>query len=172
MNKKSGKIIAIIVIIILILMNLAIFIRQRNLKKNDSSTAYTSNNESVSSETINENSLQEQISQMGERNRMQTYFGEYISEIEDKDYEKAYSFLNDKFKAKYFPDESKFEDYVKGKYPSQIAVNYTNIDRQGDLYVLTYEVSNPFDSTYAKLTQRAVIKENGNNDFKVSFQVN
>ena len=171
MNTKIKKIIIIIIIGILVLLNIAIFVKQQTINNKKQITNSSSTNSNISNEESENNSVQEQVSQMGERNRMQTYFGEFISEIEDKNYEKAYQMLNEKFKANYFDTEKKFEDYVKNKYPEQIAVKYTNIDRQGDLYVLTYEITSPFDSNYTKLTQRAVVKENGNNDFTISFQV-
>ena len=107
---------------------------------------------------------------MPDRNRMQVYFGTFITYIENNEYEKAYALLNENFKNNYFKTLSSFESYFEN-YPKNIMVNYTDIDRQGELYILTVEISDMFDEETEPISQRVVIRENDLNDFTLSFQV-
>ena len=50
---------------------------------------------------------------MTEKERIKTYVSKYISYIENLDYEKAYSLLNEDFKQNYFKTIEEFETYAK-----------------------------------------------------------
>ena len=100
------------------------------------------------------------------------HFGEFIKYIEDERYDKAYSLLNESFKNRYFENIEKFIEYAKNKYPKKnIAVNYNENKRYGDLYILTVDISDLINNEFESFTQRIVIRENSANDFKISFQV-
>ena len=57
------------------------------------------------------------------------------------------------------------------KYPSSMAVEYLNFERQGELFVLTVNIKDVFNSSASVINQRVVIRENEANDFTISFQV-
>ena len=122
------------------------------------------------SEEIIQNTISSKLETMPERNRIQTYFGRFITYIENKDFENAYKLLNENFKNNYFSNLDSFKNYFEN-YPKNIAVNYTNIERQGEIFVLTVEISDMFDEEAKKITKRIVVRENGLNDFKISFEV-
>ena len=117
-----------------------------------------------------ENTVTNKVMTLPEKNRMQIYFGKFISYIEEKDYENAYKLLNENFKNNYFDTIEKFEEYMK-KYPSSMAVEYLNFERQGELFVLTVNIKDVFNSSASVINQRVVIRENEANDFTISFQV-
>ena len=109
---------------------------------------------------------------MDERSRIERYFGKFINAIENKNYSSAYSMLNDSFKNTYFATQEAFEQYVSTKYPSEfIVVEYENIERQGELYVLTVSIDDGINQQFEKFEQRVVVRENGINDYTLSFQV-
>ena len=109
---------------------------------------------------------------MGERDRMEYYFSEFIDYIENGEYKKAYEILYPEFRERYFKTLDDFKNYVDKTYPEFVSFNYNDIERQGDIYVLTIVVINPdVSKEESKKSQRIVIKENDFNDFVLSFQV-
>ncbi len=186
-KKKIVYIVLIIIILLLIAINLIVFINNYFGKDNT-----ISNNEIVNNEISNENREVEintnyatvsnevdeenrtnKIASLSERLRMETYFGQYISYIESKDYQSAYNLLYDGFKQSYFPTLEEFIAYCQNNYPNNIAVEYTGIDREGTIFILKVKLRNPLtDSTQTDVPeQQVVIIENDINDFKLSFQV-
>ena len=179
-NKKDNNtikyIIFSIIILILIGLNLAVFINQHTDKKastNDTSNAFDPKNivREVASENTVEKSMQNNISQMGERNRCQTYIGEFLSWIEEGNYDKAYNVLNSDFRTNYFPSVDEFKEYVLSHFPKNSVLVYDDINRQSPYYIVTVTMDDDIDSSFTTLKQRFDIKENGNNDFDISFQV-
>ncbi len=192
-REKLKKIILAIVVLILLLSNLIIFINHlekqnfnNNNKTNIVNSTSSQNNENIitnnetnstnfeinttDDEEKTKNALEDNISSMGERNRMQTYFGQFILLIEKNEYEEAYLKLNTKFKENYFKTLDDFKKYVTEKYPKAIRLEYTNIERQGEYYILSVNIYDTFDSTKV-ISQSTVVKENGNDDYEISFQV-
>lgn len=112
------------------------------------------------------------LSEMNERSRMEYYVSEFISAIEAENYEAAYQMLYSDFKDKYFPSISDFESYAKGKFPSMISLDYTNIERNGDIYVMWVTVANPLAGKNSGSEMNFVLREYGLNDFALSFSVN
>ena len=166
-----------IVILILIGLNLVVFINHNSEKKK--ADANTTSNEfnpknivrEVANDNVVEQSMQNNISQMGERNRCQTYIGEFLTWIEKGDYNKAYNTLNSEFRANYFPSVEEFKTYVETHFPKNSALTYEDIDRQAPYYVVTVKMDDDSNSNFATLTERFVVRENGNNEFEISFQV-
>lgn len=133
-----------------------------------------SNTKIITEEEINNEEIQK-LQKMNERDRMQYYFGKYIKYIENKQYYRAYDMLYSEFKEKYFPTFEDYFEYAKEKYPFDlIAVEYDNIERNGDIYVLWVTIVDPISGNPTaedKLKQNIVIKENDFGDFVLSFSV-
>ena len=190
--ENNLKKLRILIILILVLLNVFILIKylikgnnisQSNLLNNNANSTniveeYIENmhNEKTENEiyeevTQNTNELiQKKLSNMDENSRMQTYFGEFIEEIENANYRDAYNMLNEEYKNKYFPNQSDFENYIKSTYPrGSLAVKYNNFDRKGDIYTLQVTIFSITNTNANKINQTIVIKENAKNDFKISF---
>ena len=167
MNKKNmlTYLIFIIIILILIAINLSVFIKN-NYKKiattNETSNVFNDTNDNVEINTNYETTSKE------------TYFGQYISLIEKKDYASAYELLYDGFKQSYFPTIEDFTTYAQTHYPNNIVVEYTDIDREGTIFILKVKIRNPLtDTTETEVPeQQVVIIEESVNNFKLSFAVN
>ena len=182
----------ILIILILVLLNVFILIKylikgnkisQSNLLNNNANSTniveeYIENmhNEKTENEIYEEATqnttelIQKKLSNMDENSRMQTYFGEFIEEIENANYRDAYNMLNEEYKNKYFPNQNDFENYIKSTYPhGSLAVKYNNFDRKGDIYTLQVTIFSITNTNANKINQTIVIKENGKNDFKISF---
>lgn len=112
------------------------------------------------------------LEEMGERDRIEYYFSQFITEIENKNYQKAYDMLYDDFKINYFPSIDDFEEYAKKTFPRMIAVEHTNFDRSGNVYILFIKMSDSLsgNKTDAK-EMKFVVREDGINEFVMSFSV-
>lgn len=175
MNEKIKRLCLLILVLILMAINIYIYLinnKTSNQKSNQNNVSTNQNvNSTVASNEEVTNALESKIADMGERTRMQTYYGQFINLVETGKYDEAYEKLNKKFKTNYFPSVDKFKEYVVSKYPKNIRLVYTNIDRQGEYYILTVTVYDSFDENYQSFQQTVVVKENGNNDYEISFQV-
>lgn len=175
-NKKIKYIMLLIVVLLLIAINIIVFmnnyIEESNVEHAENKVTSNIVNELTSSEVDNKN-RENKIASLNEKSRMQTYFGTYISYIEAKNYKSAYDLLYDGFKQTYFPTLQDFEQYAKTKYPNNMIINYTNITREGTIYVLTLEIRDVLNSnkqTEIESTQ-VVVMEEDINKFKISFEV-
>ena len=179
-NDKLKYLILIIAILILMALNLYVFINnyyseeisKENIFNDINNIAINTNYEVSSKEDDEENRINK-IATLTEKQRMQTYFGQYISNIENKNYEEAYNLLYDGFKQNYFNTLEDFIEYVQKNYPDNIVVEYTNIERQGTLFILSVEIKDVLNSMNQEniIKQQIVIIENDVNDFKLSFSV-
>ncbi len=171
MDKKVINILLVMVVLILLAINIKIFINNHEEKADEEPNSVIENSMVQNDEQKDiQNTITNKVADMTERSRMQTYFGTFISYIEEKDYESAYNLLNENFKNNYFSTLEQFETYIQ-KYPKDIAVDYKNIERQGELFVLTVEIKDVFNKEFQAITQRVVIRELGVNQFTISFQV-
>lgn len=171
MDKKVINILLAIVVLILLAINIKIFINNHKEKADVEQNSDVENSMIQNIEQDDtQNVITSKVEDMTERSRMQTYFGTFISYIEEKNYESAYKLLNENFKNNYFSTLEQFETYIQ-KYPKDIAVDYKKIERQGELFVLTVEIKDVFNKEVQAITQRVVIRELGVNQFTISFQV-
>ena len=123
-------------------------------------------------ETKKEQAIIDDLAGMEERDRIEYYFGEFIRNIELDNYAEAYEVLNEEFKNTYFSTQDEFVKYVKAYFPNEIAVEYNNIERNGNTYILWVKMSNAL--TVDKSSGRAmnvVIREYAVHDFELSFSV-
>lgn len=174
-NKKS-IIPWIIVLLILICINIAYVINNilKDPERKETTKTNTNTNTTQSTVSVDE-AYMNRLKKMGERDRMEHYFGKYITYIEKKEYEKAYDLLYPEFKNRYFKTLEEYKNYIQEKYPKDmISVNYNNIERQGEYYVLFIEIvdlSNSSKNDEKKITQKVVLYEKDYDDFVLSFDV-
>ena len=113
-----------------------------------------------------------ELKSMSEVDRIHKYFSEYVKCIDLKDYETAYSYLYPEFKANYFPEFAKFEEYAKKTFPEFMGIQYEDIERQGNYYVLTVYIYDALaEQIDVYVVQKFVIYENNFGEFTLSFQV-
>ncbi len=171
-----NEILMIVAILILIIVSLSLYDKKvlqpkRNQEKSFQISESGEKQESVVVVPRTEEEIIKKLSQMGERDRMEYYCGEYFRHLENEEYNEAYALLYDEFKKNYFPTVDDFIAYVKKTYPSQWALSYSDITRQGNLYVLRLEIYDVLGSKENEKVQFVVIRENTYNDFVLSFQV-
>ena len=179
MNENLKRILRFLVILILILIN--IIILRYNLKKEKTQEKNTNNTNNINTTAIAENKTineitesinkqeEKKVSKMSEGQRAKAYLGEFIEAITDGNYSDAYNMLNEEYRKNYFTNQSDFENYIKTSFPQgNLAVEYSNFDRKGDIYVLDVNIYN-VNNADKKINKTVVIRENGLNDFKISF---
>jgi hypothetical protein len=167
------------IVIILIIVNLIIFTRKFYKPKVEAEkvneTIRMVGDDKKTPEQVSVPKTDEEIIKMlsgyGERDRMEYYCGQYFKHIERHEYDAAYNLLYTEFKQNYFPTVEDFEEYIKKTYPAHWALEYDDISRQGDIYVLRLKILDVLGSKENEKVQRVVVKENNYNDFVISFQV-
>ncbi len=168
--KRDSKPLIIGIAIILILI---ILVFVTNKKNNDTDTYEGMTDEEIEvtvKESVNEMKKND-LGGMGERDRIEYYISSFITSIENKQYEEAYEMLYEDFKKNYFPTFDKFKEYASTKFPTEISLNYTNIERNGTVYIVWADLSNPLGSKDSKIEMNFVVQENDLNDFDMSFKV-
>lgn len=169
----------ILIVIVLIIINLILFTKKslqpRIEEKKANETMIMVGEEKKKPEPVSVPQTDEEIVKMlsgyKERDRMEYYCGQYFKHLEKHEYDAAYNLLYTEFKQNYFPTVEEFEEYVKKTYPEQWALDYDDITRQGDLYVLRLKILDVLGSRENEKIQRIVVRENYYNDFVISFQV-
>lgn len=181
MSEKNKLIFILVLISILIIIAICLFVfinsnfeNANNVQQNTGLNENINTNYTTTSNEVDDQNRDALVASLNERQRMQTYFGRYLSYIESGDYESAYNLLYDGFKQNYFPTLKDFETYAQNNYPANMVVEYINIERQGTIFILTIKIRNALnDNTQTDVPeQQIVVTENDVNDFKLSFEVN
>lgn len=114
----------------------------------------------------------EKLQTMNERDRMEYYFSYWIQLVEKGEYEEAYGILYPQFRETYFNSLSKFREYTQNTFPRMSGIKYTNIERNGDVYVLWVDISDVLNGTRSGATSiNVVIRENGFANIEMSFSL-
>lgn len=172
MEKKDRRgltILLAIVACILTIVNIRLYISKNEEKLLENEVT----NNATPTKKTDEEKREELISdlkEMNERDRMERYFGEYIDYVESGEYEKAYNLLYPEFKENYFPSIEEYEKYVKEKYPEVIIVDYDNIERQGQYYVLFIKIPKAGREEEI-ITQNVVLYEKDYAEYYISFSL-
>lgn len=166
--KKNLRILLLIIAILTIIV-LIVLIAINNSKNNKTSEMAEQEN-SAESEELVENSITSNISKMSEEDRIESYIGEFISLIEEKNYSQAYNKLNANFKNNYFKTVEDFEKYAESKYPSNPNIEYSSIEKIGEIYLIQTKITDVIDSSFQEVSQKFVVRENGANDYTISFE--
>lgn len=188
-NKKDTKIrnkkIFLIVMVLIVsvwtftnifyVFNLMEYIKElESMKEKEETSNTTIQENTLTKEEIEENTNELEIADLkdkDERTIIQQYCGKFIRYIENKEYDKAYNLLYPDFKNNYFKTVEDFKKYAEEKFPQTlIAVEYNNIERQGQYYILFTTIKTPLNVDYS-MDQKFILIENGFNDFKISFDV-
>ena len=174
MDKRIKKILITIVILILLALNLIVFMNnnfKRDDKKVQNETINTIVEHNIATEEETEYSRKEMLNGYPEATRMKIYVGQYFSYIDSKNYEEAYNLLYDEFKNTYFKTLQDFITYASNKYPEEIFVEYTNMEREGTIYILTIKIQDSLNKNFSPIEQNIVIREDDLNDYALSFEV-
>lgn len=177
--KNIKNIILILVVVLVIIIAIVVL----KLTEPEENVEYTKTN-TIKLEEIEEHKEEleddkyqrylERIKNATERERIEAYAGKFFTYLNDKDYESAYELLSDGFKSSYFRELSVFEEYVKISFPKRlITVEYDNIERNGNLYILTVKIIDPINATSAEDYDEkyVIIEEYDYDNFKMSFSV-
>lgn len=173
MDRKVKIILIVIVILILIALNIMVYVNEHT-NKNESKEENVINTiveHNIATEEETDSSRKEMLSDYPEASRIKAYIGQYFSAIDYKDYETAYNILYENFKNTYFKTLEEFEIYAKEKYPDEIMVEYTNMEREGTMYIMTVKITDTLNKDYQPFEQNIVVLENNLNDFVLSFNV-
>lgn len=170
---KNKMLIIKIVTVVLVFMNIIILFERIILPKFKSSPkaqddTYVQDLE----EKYIQNGQLPPTSELSEKDRLRLYLATYIRSLEERNYEKAYGYLYDNFKQNYFKTIDEYKHYIENKnFPDIIAIEYNDISRQGEYYILDVTLSDAMDDDGFKEYILFVIKENAADDFDLSFEI-
>ncbi|HIU51768.1 MAG TPA: hypothetical protein IAB70_03995 [Candidatus Merdicola faecigallinarum] len=173
-DERTYTIILAIIACVLMVINISIYINQNKyIPQQKSSENTTVQKATIKTEEEKEAEEIATLKTLGERDRMERYFGKYIGYIEEEEYEKAYNLLYEEFKQNYFKTLDDYVKYIKETYPEMISVEYTNIERQGQYYVLFVDIVDLMATSgnENKISQNIVIYETDYNEFYISFSL-
>lgn len=172
-----------LIIVILFLFNTVLYLKkvakpkqEEELQAKNAQTVIKKeeeqNNKNKKAIPQSDDEIKKYLSTLAEGNRMQYYCGQFINYIDNEEYEKAYNLLYDEFKQKYFPTLADFENYAKSYYPRFFGVQYDDVDRYNDTYVLRLKIVDYKASEEdSEKIQRVVVREYDYNNFVISFSV-
>lgn len=170
-KNQSFTIILAIIACLLTIINIKLFISkyEKDINKNENKISNTTQTRKKTDEEKKAELIAE-LKNMNERSRMERYFGEYIDYIESGSYEKAYNLLYPEFRQNYFKTLEDFKKYVDEKYPEVIIIDYENIERQGEYYVLFIKIpkGNGLKET---ISQNIVLYEKDYAEYYISFSI-
>lgn len=168
--KQSNKVVIIGVGIIVILLVILLILEVQE-KKIDYSKLSDDEVDLAIEQEINDIKINE-LTKLGEDDRMEQYVSRFMDKIDNEEFEDAYEMLNEDFKKNYFSTLESFETYAKEKFPKLMSLEHTNIERNGDIYVLWVTVYDLMKSRNEGVEINFVVKENELNDFELSFSAN
>lgn len=112
------------------------------------------------------------LSSIEEDERIKNYASRFMESVDSEDYEGAYEMLYEDFKTNYFPTLESFEKYIKENFPTVMSLEYTNMERNGNIYVLWVKMYDYMRPGAEGKELNLVIRENELNNFELSFSAN
>lgn len=179
-KKKNSKELSIfvfcvvIVFVILLIAYIYVTFNRANAGKGSKNTSVENYIEATTENIIKaeKDAKIVELSKMKERNRIEYYATSFIEHVENKEYQEAYELLNKDFRKNYFPSLKEFSDYCEIKFSKMMDVNYTNFERNGEIYVIWATITDAINGGKdAGIQYNIVVKENDYNDFELSFSV-
>ena len=169
-KKKTLRIAIIITIFVLIILLFSLLLLIRNSETRKQTNIEKANIEYI--EKANQKVV-EDLSDKPEQERIQYYCANFFKLIDTKRYEDAYKLLYSEYKENFFPTFNNFKKYFEDYFPDDFGLSYSNIERFGDIYVLTVNLNDTVNGKYGHNFQLyVVIKENKLNDYVISFSRN
>jgi len=170
--KDNSNVVLVLIIISIVLVSIIALIINRYQNRPVSLEGMTEEEMAAAAQEIRNDVNLARLRNATERERIEDYVNQFLKCIENEDYSSAYDMLYDEFKENYFPTEEEFEGYVSKRFPSMMSKTIKNIERNDDIYVLWVEIKNPIEVGDTTREVNFVVRENGLNDFDLSFQVN
>lgn len=178
-NKKTKKVnVSFFIIGVVLVVTLLVLIAITNAFQNSVTipgkvtTEVDTGNGVNLQKKIDENEMK-RLESMSERARIEYYITKFINYIELKDYDSAYELLNAKYKKNYFSSVKSFREYCESNFYTMMNIEYTNFERNGDVYVSWVQITDAVNGKKDSGKEvNFVVKENGFNDFELSFSAN
>jgi hypothetical protein len=171
MKVKSSTTPLVVMVIILIIAIIALIVIKNIQNKPTSYEGMTEEEVFAKISEEIEESERASLAKKGERDRIEFYVSKFIGAVGEKEYTDAYGMLNENFRQQYFPTEEEFSSYMDERFPKMAAVEYTNIERNGDVYVVWLNLMNPLATGSTPKEMNFVVKEEDVGYFELSFQV-
>lgn len=169
-KKKALKIAIIITILVLILLLTVLLLLNKNFENKEQTDLEKANIKYL--ESTNQK-IVEDLSEKSEQQRMQYYCASFFKLIDNNKYEEAYKLLYSEYKENFFPTFNNFKRYFEEYFPQDFGLLYSNIERLGDIYVLTVKLTDTVNGSYGhNFDLYVVIQENKLNDYVISFSRN
>ena len=159
----------ILILIVIIIVAISLFVGNNSeISESEQASLYSEQIEEATEEAV-----LEKLYDMTEQDRITYYCAEFFKLVDSSEYEEAYEILYDEYKENYFPTLASFKVYMQDYFPDDFSLDYTNIERLGDIYVLWVDLTDTLNGSYGhNFSLNVVIRENDFDDFDLSFSKN
>ena len=169
-KKEDNRIILVLIGILAILLIVLLSLKIKYREPDISELTPEEVDLAIESE-INDIEVQK-LSSMEEDERIKSYASRFMESVDNEDYTGAYEMLYEDFKTNYFPTLESFEKYAKETFPQVMSLEYTNMERNGNVYVLWVTMYDYMRPGAEGVELNLVIRENELNNYELSFSAN
>lgn len=170
MRIRSSRLPLIILVLILVMIGLTVLLNKLEAKPEDYSGMTDEELAAAVQEKVDKIEVNSLVA-MEERERIEYYLADFVGLIEKSKFDSAYDLLNEDFRNNFFPTVDEFKNYCKTKFPMMFSIEYTNIERNGNVYVLWVNIGNSLAGKDSAIEYNFVIQEHDLNDYELSFSV-
>lgn len=176
MKKRRGiPLVLVLLVLFVIILVIMLVVISKSKKTNVAPEVVSIETSDSTKEKIQKaenEELKKRLASLSEQKRVEYYATTFIKYLQSRNAKNAYSLLNEDFKTNYFATEESFEEYIKLYFPKEMNVNYKNMERLGDIYVLDVDIKDILNTKNPNNFEfYIVVKENDYADYELSFSV-
>lgn len=108
---------------------------------------------------------------LNESNKIATNIEKFIKCINNKDYNQAYSFLDEEFKNNYFKDVNRFKEYVENNFYENNILGKIDIKNEGNIFICKVPIKSGISASAKKMTKTFIMQLKEGTEFVMSFSV-
>lgn len=121
--------------------------------------------------TVESEEFKTKYNGLKESEKISTNIDKFIKCINNKDYNQAYSFLDDGFKNNYFKDVQSFKRYIKDNFYDYNVVGKLDIKNEGDIFICTVSIKSGVGAGANTTTKTIIMQLKEGTDFVMSFSL-
>lgn len=121
--------------------------------------------------TVVTEQYKEEYESSSESDKIATNIDKFIRCINNKDYNQAYSFLDEGFKNNYFSDVSSFEEYIKDNFYNYNSMGKIDIKNEGNIFICTVSIKSGIGVGASNMTKTIIMQLKEGTDFEMSFNI-
>ena len=168
MKKSIRRILGILIFVLIIVIAIIVVTFKKNNRSEDVELEIVTQKHYENLINIEKDVILEKLNNMKEIERIEYYASQFLKAIENEKFEKAYDMLYDDFKNNYFPTMQEFENFAKQNLAKVLSVNFTNVEKNGDIYIIYTEIVDSLTGNEIQI-EKIIVREEEIGKFVMSF---